>query len=169
MSVLSILGAVWGVLGVVLLLASAVFRLSEMALEIQYYTLSGYQWLLLCVNTLFMLYSEGYKGFQKKFSPRVVARACHIYHSPRLPIVVFAPFFCVGLLGSTTKRKVVFIVMTLVIVLFVILIRQLSQPWRGIIDVGVVVGLSWGILSILYYCVAVFVQKDLKLDPELPD
>jgi len=30
-------------------------------------------------------------------------------------------------------------------------VRRLAQPWRGIIDAGVVVGLAWGVGSVVYY------------------
>jgi hypothetical protein len=39
------------------------------------------------------------------------------------------------------------------IISFVILVPMLPQPWRGIIDVGVVVGLVMGILSICYFVI----------------
>ena len=34
---------------------------------------------------------------------------------------------------------------------FVILVRLLSQPWRGILDAGVVTGLTIGCGSIVYF------------------
>ena len=37
------------------------------------------------------------------------------------------------------------------IISFVLLVRLLPQPWRGIVDVGVVAGLVVGVLSIFYY------------------
>ena len=32
-------------------------------------------------------------------------------------------------------------------IIFLIIIERISEPWRGIIDTGVLVGLSWGLLS----------------------
>ena len=37
---------------------------------------------------------------------------------------------------------------------FVLIARQLPQPWRGIVDAGVVVGLGLGIISILYFMIS---------------
>jgi len=37
------------------------------------------------------------------------------------------------------------------IICFIMVARMLPQPWRGILDAGVVVGLSIGISSILYF------------------
>jgi hypothetical protein len=37
------------------------------------------------------------------------------------------------------------------IVCFVLLVRMLPQPWRGLVDAGVVAGLIFGVGSIFYY------------------
>jgi hypothetical protein len=47
--------------------------------------------------------------------------------------------------------------------------RLLPQPWRGIIDAGVVVGLAIGIVSILYFIVIESKNPELiKISPEVP-
>ncbi|EPJ47413.1 MAG: hypothetical protein OFPII_13000 [Osedax symbiont Rs1] len=33
------------------------------------------------------------------------------------------------------------------------------MPWRGILDVGVVVGLSWGLLSVTFYSIKAFAGR----------
>ena len=40
---------------------------------------------------------------------------------------------------------------TSAIIILVLLVRLLPQPWRGIIDAGVVLGLLLGIASIVYF------------------
>ncbi len=50
---------------------------------------------------------------------------------------------------TTTRQLISTYLLTLMIVLLIIVFHQLSQPWRGILDAGVVVGLSWGCLSII--------------------
>ena len=37
------------------------------------------------------------------------------------------------------------------IVAFVLVIPYLAQPWRGIVDAGVVVGLLWGLITIVVF------------------
>ena len=32
-----------------------------------------------------------------------------------------------------------------------LLVRQLAQPWRGIVDAGVVVGLIWGVMALIAF------------------
>ncbi len=39
------------------------------------------------------------------------------------------------------------------IITLLILIRQMPQPWRGIIDAGVVPGLAMGLVSVIYFFV----------------
>ena len=66
----------WGLGGVLFLLGFAVYRLGLRALE-AWGTRSDWNWshwTLLIVFALFMAVAEGYRGFQKKFSPRTAAR-----------------------------------------------------------------------------------------------
>ncbi len=50
------------------------------------------------------------------------------------------------------------------IVTLVISVRQLAQPWRGIIDAGVVLGLALGVASLLYH----FVRQLAGNTPAVP-
>ena len=90
------LGAVWGVAGVSLLLSYSTVRLSSIALDALRYELSWYHWLALVLNVIYMAYSEGYSGFQRGFSPRVVARAKYLFEHPNLLHTLLAPIFCMG-------------------------------------------------------------------------
>jgi hypothetical protein len=49
----------------------------------------------------------------------------------------------------------------------VLLINLLGQPWRGIIDSGVVVGLSWGLASLLWAAWLTFSQGRYLAEPEV--
>ena len=141
----------WGIAGVVLLLASAIIRLTPRVLELFDLPLSVPQWLLLAGFSLFMLYSEGWKGFHLNFAPRVVARAEGLRRTPQLLLVLLAPLVCMGYLHATRKRQIISLTLTASIITLVLLVRLLPQPWRGIIDAGVVLGLGFGTLSILWH------------------
>ena len=65
----------YAVLGVVLFLLAAVVRLLPMALEPLSGPLDTVHVAAYAGSVVFMAYSEGYRGFQRQFSPRVVARA----------------------------------------------------------------------------------------------
>ena len=162
------LAAIWAVSGVCCLLLFAVYRLSQPMLEAMQMPLSPLQWTLMLANVLFMAYSEGYKGFQKGFSPRFAARVYYMTQSGR-PIEMFlAPFFCFGYFGTSKKRQIVAIVLTIAIMVLALITRLLPQPWRGIVDAGVVVGLLWGTLSILVFVYYAFTDKHYAHSPELP-
>jgi hypothetical protein len=141
----------WGVFGVLLLVGQALVRLLPLAVEpVVKQQLSGGQWALYLSWGLFNSYAEGYRGFHKGFSPRVVARAFHLAQNPRPLHVVFAPFFCMALFHARRKNLIMSWTLLSFILLAIVLIRQLPQPWRGIVDVGVVAGLAVGLLSLLY-------------------
>jgi len=151
---LRLLGFYWGIAGVIAFISFAVIRLSPRIAELTEYSLSPLQWLVLAVFVLWMAWAEGYKGFHRAFAPRVIARASYLRTSTESShpvLALLAPLFCMGYIHSTRKRKIVSIAVTSVIVGLVMLLRITPQPWRGIIDAGVVTGLSLGILSIVYF------------------
>jgi hypothetical protein len=59
-------------------------------------------------------------------------------------------------------------VVTSLIICAVVLVRQLPQPYRGIIDGGVVVGLGWGVLSILFIFASTLSGKRPAASGDLP-
>jgi hypothetical protein len=151
---LRLLGFYWGIAGVIAFISFAVVRLSPRIAEITEYSLSPLQWLVLVGFVLWMAWAEGYKGFHRAFAPRVIARARYLRtntESSHPVLALLAPLFCMGYIHATRKRKIVSIAVTSVIVGLVMLLRITPQPWRGIIDAGVVTGLSLGILSIVYF------------------
>jgi len=162
-------GAVWGVGGIVAMLVYAIVRIGGRAIDALSYDLAWYHWAVLILNIVFMAYSEGYRGFHKAFSPRVVARARHLACNPRPFHVLLAPLFCMGYFHATRRRLIGTYALTSMILLFVVIIRQLEQPWRGIIGAGVVVGLVWGTASILSFVVlALNGQQAEQHSPEVP-
>ncbi|HTL36547.1 MAG TPA: hypothetical protein VL326_25615 [Kofleriaceae bacterium] len=155
----------WGVVGVIAILGKAIYQLTPIALAAHDVPFNTLQWIVLAVWVVFIVYSEGYRAFHKAFSPRVVARAQHLSAHPRALYVAIAPLYCMGLVHATRKRLIVSWCVTLGIIGLVLLVRQLDQPWRGIIDGGVVLGLSVGVLSILYFALA----KQPGVAPDVPE
>ena len=148
--------AIWGLLGVMSLLGQAIYKLTPMAIEPLGPDMSW--WVAVCyvLCVVFMLYSEGYKGFHLNFAPRVVGRAAWLTdpgNTPRLHWLIFAPFFLMGLIGSNRRRTIIQWVLVSAIIVAVMVVRQLSQPWRGVVDAGVVAGLGLGCMSIFFYLV----------------
>ena len=162
------LGFAWGVMGVCLILLFAVYRLTHITLDAFEFTLLWYHWLALIVNVVFMAHSEGYKGFQKGFSPRVVARAAYLKSNPKLLYILFAPLFCMGFFHATRRRMITAYVMSLAIVILILIFNQIIQPWRGILDAGVVVGLCWGVISILFYLFQYLAGDEFEFSADVP-
>ena len=166
---MGLFGAVWGLAGVLALLTSACYRLWPKAVDAFSHPFAWHHWLTLAVIVFGMAYAEGYKGFQKAFSPRVAARARYLRDHPRTLHVLLAPLFCMGYFHATRRRKITSLSLTLGIVVLVILVSFVAQPWRGIIDAGVVVGLAWGVLTVAWYGLTALRSEEFRYSPEVPD
>ena len=140
--------ASWAVLGVVLMLAESVVRLSRFALARIGEGLEPYEWAALAGTTLIMGYVEGYRAFSRSFGPRVVARSFELARAPALLHVVFAPLYAMSLLGDTRKRMVRSWALVAGIVAIVLVVRRLPPTWRCIVDASVAFSLAWGIVVI---------------------
>jgi hypothetical protein len=154
--------ATWGIVGVVALLARALLALTPLALEpILSGSLGKWHWALLLVWVVTNAYAEGLVGFHQKFSPRTVDRALYLGKNPTFGRVLLGPAFCMGLFHATRRTKIVSWTLLVVVVSLVALMRRLAQPWRGIIDAGVVVGLAIGVVSLCWLFVqAVLTGRD---------
>ena len=162
--------ALWAAGGVVLILAQAILRLAPIAWEpVAEGQLVGWLWLPYLGSLVFNAYAEGYRSFQKVYAPRVVARALHLARFPRWHHVLLAPLFCMGFFHATRRRLIVSWVSAAVIVGVVVAVRAFPQPWRGIVDVGVVVGLSWGAASIVVSLITALRGRPPAVSPDLPE
>lgn len=160
--------AVWGVAGACLILLFAIFRMLGHVREGFEQPLGAMHYAVMVPWLFFMLYSEGYKGFQKGYSPRVAARANHLRKHSTLIRAIFAPLFCMGFFHSTKKRKIVIWILLLGIATLVILFQFIPQPWRGVLDLGVVLGLSWGVAATLFFFFKYLLGDSEGADPEMP-
>lgn len=143
--------SVWGVVGVVALIGRGLYMLTPIALEpIRAQLLDGWHWVILVGWSALNAYTEGYRGFHRSFSPRVVERSFDIGREPTLARVALAPAYCMGLFHAPRRTLIASWSLLIGIVLLVVLIRHLAQPWRGIVDAGVVVGLGAGLASLLF-------------------
>lgn len=162
--------AVWGIAGIILILASPMYRLFQISWPvINSGDLVWYHWVLLLLSIVFMAYAEGYKGFQQNFSPRVAARARYLGNHAGLINGLLAPLFCMGYFGATRRRQIASLILTSMLILLIVAVSFLPQPWRTMIDAGVVIGLFWGIISVLIFALKALLQKDFPHDAELAD
>ena len=158
----------YGVLGVVGMLAVGVVRLLRHVAM----TLDGGLGVAEVVGAaailVFMAYVEGYRGFHLRFSPRVVARARWVASDPRPIRVVLLPLLCMGLFAATRRRLISSWALTAMILFFIVAVRTLPDPWRGLVDLGVVCGLTIGCLSMLYWWTVALRGGALPVDADAP-
>ena len=150
------LGLFWGLGGIILILVFAIYRLTPATLALKDISLEFSHWIALLFSVIYMAYAEGYKGFFLNFSPRAALRADYLSKNPKILHTLLAPLFCMGFIHATRKRKLLSFGLTIIIFGFVMAVRYLPQPWRGILDAGVVTGLTLGCFSSIYFGHAVF-------------
>ena len=162
------LAAAWGAAGVAGICIFAVWRLMPYTTDALGMPLSALQWTVMLANVVFMAWSEGYRGFQQKFAPRAAARALYVYRTP-LPLStrLMAPLFCFGYFQAKRRTRLIAWIGTIGIIVLVLVVHQLEQPWRGIIDAGVVIGLSWGVISLLVNYYRAFRSGEYPVSPEV--
>ncbi len=164
---MGVIAAVWAILGVTLILGGAIIRLSPLVWEMPITTLALGYWVALAISIVYMVWAEGYKGFHQAFAPRFAARVVYLKKHPGWLNSLLAPLFCMGYFCSTKRRLIISYTLTLSIIILVVYVHTLSQPWRGIIDAGVVAGLSFGLVSTLYHCAKGMSGTLVDVDPEL--
>lgn len=150
------LGALWGVTGILALLVWAIVRLLPYALEALQSELSAWQWAVLILWTAWMVITEGYDGFQRRIAPRIAERAQHLYKNGDFIEVLLAPLYCFGYFRAPRRQLVVSYAVLFAIIAAVLIVHQLNQPLRGIIDCGVIAGLLYGVGAIIVRSVRVF-------------
>mgnify|MGYP001824511860 FL=1 len=161
--------AAWGIAWVSLLLGRAIWRLGPLALEPWTEDLmTNGQKAIYIAWLVANAYLEGYRGFQLRFSPRVVSRAIYLGQNPRPLWVILALPFCMSLFHSTRRQMTVSWTFIVAIVLLIWWVRSLAQPWRGIVDGGVVLGLLWGLLVIWGLFVSYLMGRKIPPPGDLP-
>ena len=144
-----VLAALWGTLGFALLLGFAIVRLGAVVHDGFAATWTVLHWAALAASVVAMAYFEGYRAFQLAYAPRFAARASRLLYEPTALRVILAPLYCMEFFHAPRARVLRALVLSSAIVALVLAVRGLPQPWRAIIDAGVVVGLIWGLAATL--------------------
>ena len=163
------IGVPWAIIGVSALLMRAIIGLSQHAVNAIEAGLTAWQWTVLTLFALFMVVAEGYRGFQKKFSPRTAARVKYLRDHPSLLRIILAPFFSMGFFHANRKTKLTAYILTIGIICLVVAVTFFCpDPWRGIIDFGVVLGLTWGLISFWIFTIQALTNQNFSQSPETP-
>jgi hypothetical protein len=124
---------------------------------------------------LFFAYAKGYKGFHCKFSPLVVKRSFRLASAQSTAAqtimnYVLAPLYSMGLIHATKKRLITSWAVSTGVTALVVVVKRLSPVWRCILDAGVVVGLTYGSLSIVWlFLKSIVTGQTPPVDACLPD
>ncbi len=167
LSIKGLIAAVWAIVGLLVLLGFASWHLSAYTITSFQMSLTWIHWVVFFGFTIFMAYSEGYKGFQKKFSPRFAARCKYLLNNTTVLQLILAPIFCMAYFHAPKKRVIATFALTIMIILFILSFRFIPQPLKGILDFGVVIGLIWGVISTVYYCFKAFTDDNFNWDDEV--
>ncbi len=160
----------WGVLGVGATFVQAIAKLAPVAAEALRAEGLGAEHVAFLVGWAgFCAYVEGYRAFQKGFCPRVVARARRLAARPRALHVVLAPAFCMGLFHATRRLLISSWCVVVGVTAMVLAVRALPQPWRGLVDAGVLVALSWGVLCLGYFTALAWRGERMPVAPDTPE
>lgn len=162
--------AVWGVFGTVIMLAEAIYRLSVIAVRaLMKESFGPPEIAFLAVWMVFIIYVEGYRAFQKRFSPRVVARAFYLAEHPRPLHVALAPLYCMALIHAPRRRLIGSWILVAGIVGIIIVVRHLPPVYRAIVDAGVALALTWGTVAMIIYFFQGLRGKKMPIDPDIPE
>jgi len=171
-----VLTSMWGSFGMVYILVKAIKRVLPIALEPftkaeGVVPLTQFQLAAYILTCLWFAYVEGYKGFQLKFSPLVVSRSFTLTPSSPIHHILLGPLYSMALFHATKKRMIVSWSVSIGVAAIVAAVKRLPYPWRNIVDAGVVVGLSWGTISILggYIISSITGIAPIDVDPQLPE
>ncbi|MCC6554315.1 MAG: hypothetical protein IT372_15140 [Polyangiaceae bacterium] len=159
----------WGVLGVVAMLVEGIYRLGAIAVRtLRDEELSAAELAALAGWLVIIVYVEGYRGFQLRFSPRVVARALHLAAHPRPLFVALAPLYCMALFHTSRRRLVASWLLIAGIVAMVLLVRALPAVPRAIVDAGVACALAWGTAVMLWLFLRGLAGAPMPVPPDVP-
>lgn len=160
------LALIWGAIGFLGLLSWALIRLGPLVADSLALPWAWFHWALFGFNLVAMAWFEGYRGFQQNYAPRFAARCEYLYRHATPMQVMIAPLVCMGFVNAPKRRVLTAWALTSGIVIIVLLYRQLPQPWRGILDAGVVLGLAWGMLATIWH-LALALRKGPQADPQI--
>jgi len=159
--------AMFGVCQVITILGSAIRRLVPIALQpFANKDLLAHHWVMFFASAAIMAYVEGYRAFHLKFAPLVVKRSFGLAERKGFVNCLLAGPFSMGLIGATRKRTIVSWGVSIGVFSVVYVVKKLPYPWRPIVDVGVISGLTVGSLSIVFHCAKALLEGKLPdIDP----
>jgi len=144
------LASAWAIAGVSGLFGMAVARLGSRGLEGVAPGLSTLEWIVLGALVVLFVVGEGWAALQRKWVPRVVERARALRETDVVRHRLLAPLYGMSLIGGGAGNRRRAWAGVAAVVLAVVLVRLLPDPWRAMIDLAVASALCWGLGALLF-------------------
>ena len=138
----------WALLGVGFVFLKSAIQLGVRGVVTIQAGLTTGEWVAFIVITALFVYGEGVRALQMKYMPYVLRRIARLPEE-RAVNQVLAPLYALSLIGAERRVLLKAWAGTAAIVAAVIVVRQLSEPWRGIVDFAVAMALTWGLIALL--------------------
>jgi len=151
----------WGIGFDLFILGGACIGLVPRALEALRHPLTWGQKCAYAASVLLIGVIEGYFAFHRSFAPMLAARVYHLMRYPHPSALTNAalcavlPAYSFALFYAPLRRVIISWAVVVSVTAIVIIVHHLPQPWRGIIDGGVVAGLGFGTFSTAIFAVRV--------------
>jgi len=100
----------------------------------------------------------------------VVTRALLLARSPQPHLVLFAPLYCMSFLHASTRGRRIAWITLVGIVACIAILQRVPMPYRGLVDGGVALALSWGSVAlVLSFVRTLRTGAPPVVDAELPE
>lgn len=146
----TLLARTWALAGLVLLLGRAsVSLLAKGYREILAPpALAPLEWAGLIAIVALFVWGEGWMALHRRWAPRVAGRIRSLGGETGAVSVLLAPLHALGLVGAERRTVARSWGAAAAIVVAVVVVRQLAQPWQGMIKLGVAGALAIGVVSL---------------------
>lgn len=140
----------WALAGLVLLLgrASVSLLLKGYREILSPPLLSPLEWASFAAIVVLFVWGEGWMALHRRWAPRVAARIRALNEDSGTASLLLAPVYALGLTGGPRRTMVRSWAGVAAIVVAVVVVRQLAQPWQGMVKLSVAGALAVGVASL---------------------
>ena len=135
--------------GVAALFVDATFQLGRRGIATMRAGLEPLEWLAFALLVVAFVYGEGVRALARRWVPATIDRAFRLGADSPLTHKLLAPLYAMTLIGAPRPALARAWVGVLLIVLAVLVVRALPEPWRGIVDFAVAGALAVGLTAIV--------------------
>lgn len=135
--------------GVAAVFIEAIVQLSRRGVATLRAGLDPLEWLAFALLFVAFVYGEGVRALARRWVPAMLARARALGPASPLHEKLLAPLYAMSLIDASARTLVRAWIGVALIVLAVLAVRALPEPWRGIVDAAVAAALLVGLWAIV--------------------